>query len=450
MKITVIVYGNILEEIEQTILSIRNSCKPEETEIIILNHDEKDVELENLCKKYNNVLHIHAEDKNKAEAFNIGLSNAKGEYVTFIDQGTTYSKNAIKKVIKCATSKQVQVMCLHPYFIAEGKKKRYKMSHKIEEINLKDMPNKLNLAFDSYFFNIKVLKYKKFSEDICQEDAELKVLLEVLEKNSTYYNVDSEMYYKNAKDDNTSMNFMQYNKEWYIGSLKNFVIPFLKKYEGKEAPEFVQEALLYYIYAKYNCNLNDRNKMVLNSEEAKEFFTQTAKALKYIKNDIILGNVKGSLFKIPRWLAYELVLTKEKNENKKLDIVIDQNHFWLSENGKNNKANKYKIGNRFGEFISFYAINYNKGKLEFDFTIGLQDFIEAKELKVYATYKGKKIYAQQTEFYPLLKCFGLTVRKKIPFHLELEIGENSKNEEISIHYTYKKSETVCSSGTFSA
>ena len=440
MKITVIVYGNIVEEIEQTILSVKNNSKWDETEIILMNYDEKDEELEKLCEKYTNVTHILVEDKNKAEAFNIGLSKAKGEYVTFIDQGTTYSKDALKKVVKCAKNKQAQVICMHPYFVVENTKKRYKMSHKIEEVNLKEKPNKLNLAFDSYFFNTKTLKYKKFNEDICQEDAELKVLLEVLEKNNIYYNVDAEMYYKNAKDDNTSMNFMQYNKNWYTNSLKNFVIPFLKKFDGKEAQEFVQEALLYYIYAKYNCNLNDRNKMVLNAEEAKEFFTETAKALKYIDNNLILGNVKGSLFKIPRWLAYELVLNKEKNKNKKIDIITDQNHFWLKEHSKNKKNNKYKIGNIIGEFISFYAINYNKGKLEFDFTIGLQDFIDAKELEVYATYKGEKIYANKTEFYPLLKCFGLTIRRKIPFHIEIEIGENNKNEEISIHYVYKEND----------
>ena len=45
MKITVIVYGNIVEEIEQTILSIKNNSKFEDIEIILMNYDEKDEEI---------------------------------------------------------------------------------------------------------------------------------------------------------------------------------------------------------------------------------------------------------------------------------------------------------------------------------------------------------------------------------------------------------------------
>ena len=315
MKISVIMYGNIVEEIEKTILNIKNNSKWEEVEILLMNFDEKDEKIDLLCEKYENILHLPVEDKNKAEAFNIGLKQAKGEYITFIEQGTTYSENALRNLVKYIKNKEANVICLHPYFVVENVKKKYKMSHRTEIVNLEERPNKLNLAFDSYFFNKKVLQDKNFSEDVCLEDAEMKLLLEILDENKIYYNINAEIYYKNAKEDNTSVNFMQYNKDWYTNSLKNFVIPFCENYvnKEKEIPEFIQEALLYYIFAKYNCNLNDRNKMILDADEAREFFTETAKALKYIDNDFILGNFKGSLFKIPRWLAYELIMNKNKD-----------------------------------------------------------------------------------------------------------------------------------------
>lgn len=434
MKISVIIYGNIAEEIEETILNIKKNSRWEDIEILLMYNDEKDESLEELCKKYENVKHILVEDKNKAEACNLGLQNASGEYITFIEQGTTYSKNTFKKIQKYIKN-NVRIICLHPYHVVENVKKKYKMSHKTIEVNLEEMHNKLNLAFDSYFFDKKLLQNKTFDESICYEDSELKFLLEILDENNVYYNINSEMYYKNAKEDNTSTTFVQYNKDWYTNSLKNFVIPFLKKYvdSKKDIPPFVQEALLYYVYSKYNCNLNDRNKMILNAEEAKEFFTETANALKYIDDDLILGNIKGSLFKIPRWLAYELIANKDKISNRKLELKYDQHTFLLSENNDDG----YKIGNVFGEHATFYAINYNKGKLELDFTVGLQDFIKAEEFEVYALYKDNKIEAIKTEFYPLLKCFGLTIRKKVPFHLEIELGDNTKNEEISLHYKYK-------------
>lgn len=437
MKISIIVLGNIVEEIEQTILNVKKNSKWEEIEILIMNHDEKDEEIEALCEKYGNVKHIHVEDKNKAEAFNLGLQQATGEYVTFIEQGTTYSQGALKKVRKYAKNKKADVICMHPYHVIENVKKKYKMSHKTEIVNLEEMPNKLNLAFDSYFFHKKLLENKNFREDTCCEDAEMKLLLEILDENRVYYNIDVEMYYKNAKEDNTSVSFVQYNKEWYTTSLTKFILPFCEKYvkEKKEIPEFIQEALLYYIFAKYNCNLNDRNKMILNADEAREFFTETAKALQYINNDLILGNRKGKLFKIPRWLAFEMIMNKCRIGNYQAKIAYDQDLFLLKEASE---EEGHKIGNIHGEHATFYAINYNKGKLEFDFTIGLQDFIDAEELEIYALYKGQKIYATKTEFYPLLQCFGLTIRKKIPFHLEIELGDIGNKEEISLHYLYKE------------
>ncbi len=439
MKISVIMYGNIVEEIEQTILNIKKNSKWKEIEIILMNFDEKDEKIDSLCEKYENVVHLAVENKNKAEAFNIGLKHSKGEYITFIEQGTTYSKNALNKLLKCIKSENANVICMHPYFVADNIKKKYKMSHKIKMVNLEEIPNKLNLAFDSYFFNKKILQNRNFDEDVCLEDSETKLLLEILDESKIYYNIDAEMYYKNAKEDNTSMNFMQYNKDWYTNSLKKFVIPFLENYEKqkRKIPEFVQEALLYYIFAKYNCNSNDRNKMVLNADEAREFFTETAKALNYIDNDFILGNFKGSLFKVPRWLAYELVTNKNRIKGCKTEVICDQNFFLLSDNSEEKDYKIDRIGNVLGEHATFYAINYNKGKLEFDFTIGLQDFISAEDLEVYALYKGEKIYAAKTEFYPLIQCFGLTIRKKVPLHLEIELGENNTNEEIALHYVYK-------------
>ena len=60
MKISIIVLGNMIEEIEQTILNVKENSKWEEIEILIMNYDEKDEELEALCEKYENVKHITA------------------------------------------------------------------------------------------------------------------------------------------------------------------------------------------------------------------------------------------------------------------------------------------------------------------------------------------------------------------------------------------------------
>ena len=436
IKFSVVILGSILEEIEETIANLKKNSYWNEIEIILMyTHHEKDIDLEKICNIYRGIKYEIVNDENKSVIFNKALNLATGEYITFIEQGTTYSDNAVKKIKKYIVKKQAKIISLHPYYINGNIKMKYKMSHKREYVNLNEMPTRLNLAFDSYFLKKDLLKNKIFDESVCYEDAELKILLEVLNENPEYYNIDAEIYYKMAKEDNTSVNFMQYNKDWYIKSLKEFVIPFCKTYIEKNGniPFFIQEALLYHIFAKYNCNLNDRNKMVLSKEESKEFFKQTAIALDYIDNDLILGNLKKALFKIPRWLSYELIEYKNEIKGNKTEIVYNEDFFLIDDT----KQNIYKIGKVIGEHATFYAINYNNGKLEFDFTVSLQDFIEEKDLEVYAIYKNESIEAEKREFYPLLKCFGLTIRKKIPFHLTINLGENNKDEEIVLRYKYK-------------
>ena len=46
MKISVIIYGNLVEEIEKTILNIKKDNGSKDSEIIIMNYDERDEEIE--------------------------------------------------------------------------------------------------------------------------------------------------------------------------------------------------------------------------------------------------------------------------------------------------------------------------------------------------------------------------------------------------------------------
>lgn len=439
-KFSILILFDKVELVKETILNLkknmRNSSK---IEIILLDNNEegeKNEKLEELLIQYPNIVYVAANGKSKSEAYNIGIQYATGDFISFIEQGTTYEDEALKSIEKYINEKNTKVICLKPYYKQENIMMRYKMCPQKSEIDLNFMPLKLNLALDSYFFHKNLVKEKTFSKDICFEDAKMKFLLKILIKYPFYHVVkNKKMFYTIAKEDNTSTNLMQYDSSWYIKSLTDFVIPFLKELNDKngEIPIYIQEAMLYYIFAKYNCNLNDRNKMVLSKEEAKIFFDYTGEALQYINTNLIAKLNKSSLFKMPRWLSYQFILAKNEKLKIKTDIKIDNEIVYLS--SSETIENLLKIVDK--EKADIFAINYQNKTLEIDFKISVQDFIEKEQVSAFVTYRGKEIQAEKTECYPLLKVFGLTIAKQIPFHVSIPIEGIEEKEKIEFYFKYE-------------
>ena len=439
-EISILVLFNDIKTVKDLLVNIKENSYFSKIEIILLDQTQEDnLEVKEILNRNSNVIYIEVKEKNKAEAYNIGLENATGKYISFIEQDNTYSKQAIKQVERYIRKNKAKMVSLKPYYLQEDKVKPYKMApNKCKEVDLNFMPLKLNLALDSYFIHRNLIR--KFDETLSFEDAKMKFLLETFMRYPFYYFMrKTPIYYKVPKEDDTSANFMQYDKGWYHDSLTHFVIPFLEKHykTNEEIPIYVQEALLYYIFAKYNSNLKDRNKMVLNKEEAKEFFETTATAMQYIHSRLILSLNKNSLFKIPRWLGYQFVLEKNKKLNIKTKIKVKKDEeeqidrLYLYEQNDEITMNLMEK-----EHIILYAINEKKNQLEFDFNLSMQDIVEEKDIEVFVKYGEKMVKAQKTNCYPLLKVFGLTVSKQIPFHVAIDI--ENKNETIQFYVQYQK------------
>ena len=403
-----------------------------ENEIILLDISEKINE--QLAKEFrdsNNIKYISLPNKSYCEAFNKGLKEANGEFINFSTQDDILSRGAFQELKKHIKERNSRIMCLKPILIENNVNKSYKIYSKKKRIELAINPTKLNLVLESYFIYYKLLENLKFNETLDYEESKLDFLISLLVKYPMYYTItDTPMYYTIPKEDDTSTNFLQYDKNWYTKSLKDFAIPYLKKLQAKynTIPAFIQEIMLYYIFAKYNCNLDDRNKMILSKEEALEFFEYTKEALQYIDSKIILNAYEKHLFNMPRWC--EVLFIKEKNKylNIKDEIVVNDESIYLK-----TKQEKIFIDDVVNEYVKIVAINYNKNKLDIDFQISAQDYLNEDEFIPVIKYNGREIEVKKTNCYPLIKAFGLTIAKTIPFHATLELDNTKKKSKIEFY-----------------
>ena len=436
LSILMVIENNttIMEDIKK----ISNAKMFHKVEVILLDISESNIlqnMISNINRKYNNVKYIKLEGKNKSEAYNKGIVEAKGEYLSFLEQGNYYSKNALKTTYKYIKREEAKIIAMKSIYVSkEGRYKIYKICPNTKIVDLKFTPYKINLSLNSYFIHSKLLENVKFDENLEFEDARMKFLLEILYEYPLYYLArKEEVFYNRPKENDTKLNEMQYDKNWYTPSIKNFVLPFLKEISiNKDIPLFIQEGILYYIFIKYNSNLNEKNKSVLDKKEAKEFFETVAQALNYISTEVILCRTKENLYKIPRWLAYQFALAKNNNNTIKIEDGIIK----LTEN-----KNIYEIGNMENEHVNIYAINYENDIINIDFSVSIQDFLKQDEFNIKAKYAGKEYTAKKTKIYPLQRCFDLTISNKCTFSIAIPI-ENIKKADIQFYLEYAGKEEL--------
>lgn len=437
LSILMIIENNttLKEDIEK----LSNTKMFHKEEILLLDISKENILqdiLSDINKNYNNIKYIRLEGKNKSEAYNKGILEATGEYLSFLEQGNYYSKNALKTTHKYIKIEKAKIIAMKSIYLTEdGIHKTYKICPtKDKAIDLKFNPCKINLSLNSYFINSKLLENIKFDEKLQLEDASIKFILQVLNEYPLYYLANNDkVYYNKAKENDTKLNQMQYDKDWYTQSIKNFVLPFLKEIStNNNIPLFIQEGILYYIFTKYNCNLNEKNKSVLDKKEAKEFFKNVSEALKYIDTEVIMCRDQENLYKIPRWLAYQFVLSKNNIDT----IKIEEGIIKLIEN-----KNIYEIGNMQNEHINIYTLNYEKDKLNIDFTVSVQDFLKQDEFNIKVKYAGKEYTAKKTKIYPLQKCFDLTISNKCTFSISIPI-QNVKKADIQFYLEYAGKEEL--------
>lgn len=375
------------------------------------------------------------------------INQAKGETITFISSNNYYANKKTLRKLDSITSTNGLVAIKSCYYDNDNNVLvNYKIQpHKTGYINLEDNPFMLALNLNAYFISKKMLTNIEI-ENNHLENAKIVLLINLLSKKKNYYyNASLAIISYSPFETNSSKYSIQYNKWWYTESIEYF-INYCKTL--KDIPTYIQEILLYVIYTRINCNIYDRNKGVLTKQEAEIFFDKVVLLTEFIDNSIILRYERDTkenfkyLFKLPRWIRYYIVDRKLKNRKS---ISYSNNKINLEYMYKNKKEVIYNNDTVY-ERVNVYAINYDNGKLTFDCTTSLKDYLNDDDFVIYAKYNGKKIPTTRSYFYPLLKAFGKTLQQKYCFNFtidpevkgELKVFALINGEEVPLCFNYSK------------
>lgn len=434
-RFSIVVAIENLDNLRRNLKNSRNAFGAE-VEFILVNvsGQKEDTEIEKALRKYRDIVYVESSNNEKLVGYNLALQKATGNYIAFIEDDISYSTDSFKLIEKYISNTNAKILCMKPFYKFNDKTKGYPIYSEEDKNDLLKNPNQLNLVLESYFFSKEILDNIRFDETLSFEDAKIKFLLEILLQEPLYHFAkNAELYYEKPKANNVTLNLWQYDKEWYNGSLQKFVIPFLENIKANNCniPHHIQLAILYYIFAKYNCNIGERNKMVLSQDEIQSFFESTSNVLQYIETKLILCND----YRIPRWFKYQMALKKNAQNHIDSKINIKNDIIYMV----NSNNTKYVLGNIKEEKIDICAINYDNSKkrLEIDFTVSIQDFLTCKDIEVFAQYRNQKIKGQKTECYPLLQCFGTVMAKKIPCHVSIKLENIDEQEEILLLVEYQ-------------
>lgn len=384
---------------------------------------------------------IDCTNLSEAQAFNKALPFIDGTYTIFAEDGVIYNKKAFTAV-KNNTNKhpETPIATSAETMTKTGEKKLYARfpMERTGVINLYELPFYGHTALSTYTFFTKDIKGLEFDETIYDEGKKKFIIEALLRKPFVYVLEEHSCFYTNALENESNLNPFQYNKWYYTPSLENFIIPFMKELQHKEGkiPAFVQYTFAQLILAKYGNNHYENDKGVLSKDEAVEFHNTACAALGLIDNAVFTEAAIRCKY-VPRSMWAMLLFEKLKKTNVPYELCLQDNKeikadpslkaedriLYLSAKDNQNA----RISTLKSISLTINLINYQDNMLEFDAEFTGKDFMDAKDIKIYAEYSGKKVLLEEYPIFSLLKCFGIPYTKKYSLHFLVPVDKDLKN-----------------------
>ncbi|MBQ3422393.1 MAG: glycosyltransferase, partial [Romboutsia sp.] len=426
---------NVEKYLEEAILSVVNQdIGFEENVQLILVNDGSPDKSGIICEKYkelypNNIVYIEKENGGVSSARNEGMKYIEGKYMNFLDADDKLEINVLSTVYnffeKIYEYTDVVSIPVHFFEVKQGEHLLNYKYKRTRQINLSREYKNIQMFINSTFIKSEFKDKFKFNVNMkYAEDAELvnKILLA---KKTMGVVKQTKYWYRIREDASSAVQTGDKRKEWYIDNLRYFSLGMIKYcIETKGyVPEFIQHMIMYDLQWRFR--VNEVNESVLNESEKKEFMSLIKQVLKYIDNEIIIGQRNITT-------AHKLYILKLKNEEKfNLKLISSPNNIEIMLNGS-------YIDSICNENIRIDLIDVKDGYLHIEGAIG--KLLPKEKYEVI-------VYINDEEFSTEIidrsinneKSLGDVIKEIQGFKCNIPINFNSKEQVVKVYLRIKNS-----------
>jgi len=352
------------------------------------------------------------------EAYEVAMKQVEAEWFTCVNAGDSFSDNYVANMYSYAKSCKDSNIVMASKTIDDGASilsEPYSCDENIAGkylIDLDRFSKSVPMCFNGTFLKSELLKKYKLKVDLGY-DAENEFFTRLILDNRKVGALAKEKYFFSEAKDYMFRRFLGlYDRDWYYSSIDNFMIPLLEDAKEKygSIPVTVQYVILGFLMHRLDGNMDNRNKHILDDNEAKEYIGYFRKVLQFI-DDINIVNMQEVLYYTLNPADQRMFIQIKYNdfdykfnyylENRSLDIACKDNIFYST----------------FLMRVNIMFMEYFDGKLEID--AQYPDFFKQVGTKMYAYFGNKRYECVEEEDYSLTKYFGLSAYKKIKIHVSI-------------------------------
>ena len=436
-KISVIIpIYNVEEYLEECILSVinQNIGFEDNIELILVNDGSPD-NSEEICLKYkdlypNNINYIKKKNGGVSSARNLGLENAHGEFINFLDSDDKWAEDAFYKAIKMFEHhSDIDLIGIRQKFF-DASDSYHVLDYKFNKDKIVDLSkdyDQIQLSSASCLIRRSAIGDLKFDTNLKYSE-DIKFITEILLKKQKMGILASTLYlYRKRINETSAIQTKNANESWYLDTPKycyKYLIDLSKKQLGYVHP-YVQYCIAY----DYQWRISEEIPESIYDKVIKEYVKLTKELLKDIDANIILEQKK-------LYRDYKVRILKGKYE-KDFDkhITFKDGIIYFDD------KNLYNITNSKVLKITNLKINDNKMHI----TGMINSILKKDEYEIFIKVNGKKRkidlvdtkrHVRKAFNTPIYHNMGFSEEIDIPFGTKIKFIIKYKDEEFTLKPTF--------------
>ena len=283
--------------ISKTINSLINQTLDFEKNIqIIIVNDASTDKTGQICQGFKakypkNIKYIvNEENLGPSATRNIGLKQASGKYINFLDSDDYVSSTTFRSILNFFNKyyKEVDLVSIPIYFFG-GKKGEHPLNFKYNKdkiVNLFENPNHIQLSSSSCFFKREAIGDLKFDENISVSEDVIFINQLLLKNPNIGLCIGGKYYYRKRDDKSSLIDNSSLNKEYFNNRAQHyfkFLIDKSIEMYG-EVPLFIQYTIMYDL--QWLFGISSVNN-ILTIVELKQLRKQLYEIMQYIDDEVI-------------------------------------------------------------------------------------------------------------------------------------------------------------------